>query len=153
MKHGLYFHIPFCEQRCHYCAFTVAVTPADTYEPYIHRLYKEWELANLQGDAGTVYFGGGTPSIVSAGLIGRILKLVDGLPSEVSIEANPGTLSSEKVAAYREMGVNRISLGAQSLEDEDLDRAGRLHRAKDVLDDYRLLQDEGFRNINLDLIA
>jgi oxygen-independent coproporphyrinogen-3 oxidase len=154
MKQGLYFHIPFCEQRCHYCAFTVAVTPATAHEPYFNRLSSEWKLANMpHGAAETVYFGGGTPSIVSAELIGHILNLAGGSPSEVSIEVNPGTLSTDKVAAYRDMGINRISLGAQSLEDEDLDRAGRLHRARDVFDDYTLLRHAGFTNINLDLIA
>jgi oxygen-independent coproporphyrinogen-3 oxidase len=154
MKHGLYFHIPFCEQRCHYCAFTVAVAPESSYGPYIDRLVSEWELADLPADApGTVYWGGGTPSLVSAESIGRIIKLLGAPSSEISIEVNPGTLSPEKVAAYRQIGVNRVSLGAQSLEDEDLDRAGRLHRAKDVFHDYRMLQDHGFGNINLDLIA
>jgi putative oxygen-independent coproporphyrinogen III oxidase len=153
MKQGIYIHIPFCEQRCYYCAFTVATTPAGTYEPYIHRLVNEIRMSGITGEFHSVYFGGGTPSMIPAELISQVLWLFPGSGQEISIEVNPGTISSEKLALYREIGINRISLGAQSLEDEDLKRAGRIHRSAAVHEDFELFRRLGFNNINLDLIA
>jgi oxygen-independent coproporphyrinogen-3 oxidase len=153
MKPGLYIHIPFCEQRCYYCAFTVAVAPETAFEPYIRRLEDEFRIAGISDEADTVYLGGGTPSLLGPELLGRLMAHIRGTPREVTIEANPGTLSPAKLAAYRHAGITRVSLGAQSLEDEDLDRAGRLHRARAVLEDFELLRREGFANVNLDLIA
>jgi oxygen-independent coproporphyrinogen-3 oxidase len=154
MNPALYIHIPFCEQRCYYCAFTVAVSPQHTFEPYVRRLVREMELSAFGDAAETIYLGGGTPSLLSAELLGRVLRAAPAhTAKEISIEVNPGTLSSDKVAQYRDLGINRISLGAQSLEDEDLQRAGRLHNAAAVNADFDLLRCAGFSNINLDLIA
>jgi oxygen-independent coproporphyrinogen III oxidase len=153
MNPGLYLHIPFCEQRCYYCAFTVAVTPEHTFEPYVDRLVREIALSGFDRDPCTVYFGGGTPSLINSELLGRVLKALPRVPEEVSIEVNPGTLSDTKVQHYKDLGISRISLGAQSLEDEDLERAGRLHRATAVFSDFEMLRRQGFTNINLDLIA
>src|SRR5947207_13243586 len=90
MNPGLYIHIPFCEQRCYYCAFTVAVSPEHTFEPYVQRLLKEIELTRFTFAPGTIYLGGGTPSLVSADLLGRILASLDTqAATEISIEANP----------------------------------------------------------------
>jgi oxygen-independent coproporphyrinogen III oxidase len=150
---GVYIHVPFCEQRCYYCAFTVAVSSSEAYAPYIDRLIREIEISGFKDAPRTIYFGGGTPSIVPAAMLGRVLDAFPERPAEVSVEVNPGTLSKEKLSAYRDIGVNRISLGAQSLEDEDLQRAGRLHRAAAVYADYAMLRDSGFQNINMDLIA
>lgn len=154
MNPGLYLHIPFCEQRCYYCAFTVAVSPEHTFEPYVRRLVREIELSGFGDSPGTIFFGGGTPSLIPASLLERILCAVPaGKATEISIEVNPGTLSPEKVSRYRDLGINRVSLGAQSLEDEELLRAGRLHNAAAVYADFELLRQAGFTNINLDLIA
>src|SRR5688572_12765867 len=153
MEHGLYIHIPFCEQKCYYCAFTVAVSPEQTFEPYIERLVREIELADVARNPRTIYFGGGTPSILDSGLLGRVFRALHTVPPEVSIEVNPGTLTDSKVRHYRDLGISRISLGAQSLEDEDLTRAGRLHKANSVFSDFEMLRRNGFTNINLDLIA
>jgi oxygen-independent coproporphyrinogen-3 oxidase len=153
MKQGIYIHIPFCEQRCYYCAFTVATTPETTYEPYIRRLVQEVRLSGITSESRSIYFGGGTPSIISADLLSQVLGLFPGSDRELSIEVNPGTISSEKLARYREIGINRISLGAQSLEDEDLERAGRIHRSTAVYEDFEMFRRFGFSNINLDLIA
>jgi oxygen-independent coproporphyrinogen-3 oxidase len=153
MNQGVYIHIPFCEQRCYYCAFTVATTAEHTYEPYIRRLMDEIRMSEISGKPRSIYFGGGTPSIVSAELLSRVLALLPKSDGEVSIEVNPGTISSEKLARYREIGINRISLGAQSLEDEDLKRAGRIHASTAVYEDFSMLRRLGFHNINLDLIA
>src|SRR5678816_1091990 len=135
MRTGLYIHIPFCEQHCYYCAFTVAVSPQNTFEPYVNRLVREIELSGFDEDPETIYFGGGTPSIIDAELIGRVLGCFRSIPNEVSIEVNPGTLSEHKIDRYRDLGITRVSLGAQSLEDEDLERAGRLHKASAVFSD------------------
>ena len=153
MKAGIYVHIPFCEQRCYYCAFTVAVSPAETYEPYVRRLIREIELAGLKESPETIFFGGGTPSIIDAGLLERVVRSLPGGAREISVEANPGTLSEARLERYREMGVNRISLGVQSFCDEDLRNAGRLHNAADVLKDIESLRSHGFGNISVDLIA
>ena len=153
MRQGSYIHIPFCEQRCYYCAFTVATTPEDTYEPYIHRLVSEIRMSATTSESRSIYFGGGTPSILSAELLSQVIALFPGSDREVSIEVNPGTISPEKLARYREIGINRISLGAQSLEDEDLARAGRIHRSAAVYEDFEMFRRFGFNNINLDLIA
>jgi len=101
----------------------------------------------------TIYFGGGTPSLVPGEHLARVLQSIPARASEITVEANPGTLSEEKLRIYRDIGISRISLGAQSLEDEDLQRAGRLHKASAVSSDYELLRKAGFANINLDLIA
>ena len=153
MKAGIYVHIPFCEQRCYYCAFTVAVSPPDSYEPYVRRLIREIELAGFNEPTETIFFGGGTPSIIEGELLERVLRALPGGARELSIEANPGTLPDSKLARYRDIGVNRISLGVQSFCDEDLRNAGRLHSAADVLKDIKLLRSHGFTNISVDLIA
>lgn len=153
MKPGVYVHIPFCEQRCYYCAFTVAVTAPDTYEPYFARLIREIQLSGYAERPETIFFGGGTPSIVDGNLIEKVLAALPHDASEISLEANPGTLTADKLKAYRSAGVNRISLGVQSFSDADLKNAGRIHTAADVFQDIELLRKSGFENINVDLIA
>src|SRR3989441_1008082 len=129
MKPGVYVHIPFCEQRCYYCAFTVAVSPEETYEPYVRRLIREIELSGFKEQPETIFFGGGTPSIIDAALIEGILRALPPCTGEITIETNPGTLSDSKLDRYRDSGVNRISLGVQSFHDEDLRNAERLASA------------------------
>ena len=154
MKPGVYVHIPFCEQRCYYCAFTVAVSPEQTYEPYVRRLIREIQLSGFHEQPETVFFGGGTPSIIDGGLIEAIVAaLPGGGAAEISLETNPGTLTDAKLEHYGRAGVNRISLGAQSFNDEDLKHAGRLHTSTDVFKDIASLRKHGFSNISVDLIA
>jgi oxygen-independent coproporphyrinogen-3 oxidase len=153
MKPGVYVHIPFCEQRCYYCAFTVAVSPEQTFEPYVRRLIREIELSGYNDEPETIFFGGGTPSIIDGSLIERILQSIPRTASEITIETNPGTLTPEKLDSYARAGVNRISLGVQSFHDEDLRNAGRLHNSADVFRDIDSLRRHGFKNINVDLIA
>src|SRR5256885_12205750 len=153
MRPGVYVHIPFCEQRCYYCAFTVAVSPENTYEPYVRRLIREIELSGFGEPPETIFFGGGTPSIVDGALIERIIAAFPPGATEISLEANPGTFTDLKLEQYRRAGVNRISLGAQSFNDEDLKNAGRLHTAADVFRDIESLREHGFKNISVDLIA
>jgi oxygen-independent coproporphyrinogen III oxidase len=153
MNTGVYVHIPFCEQRCYYCAFTVAVTPEGTYEPYVQRLLREIELSNLSEPVETIFFGGGTPSIIDGKFIEQIVAALPKGPVEISIEVNPGTLSDAKLERYLRAGVNRISLGVQSFDDEDLKHAGRLHSAADVFRDIDALRKHGFDNVGIDLIT
>jgi len=153
MTQGVYIHIPFCEQRCFYCAFTVATTAESTYEPYVDRLIREIRISGFAEEPSSLYLGGGTPSIISSDLLSRVLALFSELHCEVSIEVNPGTVSPEKLRRYREIGINRLSLGAQSLENEDLERAGRIHRSNAVFEDFAMMPRLGFDNISLDLIA
>src|SRR4030095_8245108 len=109
MNPGLYLHIPFCEQRCYYCAFTVAVAPEHTFEPYVDRLVREIALSGFDRDPGTIYFGGGTPSLVSAELIARVMQALRSVPEEVSIEVHPGTLSDRTVRQHRDPRITRVS--------------------------------------------
>jgi oxygen-independent coproporphyrinogen III oxidase len=153
MKPGVYVHIPFCEQRCYYCAFTVAVAPAQTHEPYVRRVLREIQLSDFKDQPETIFFGGGTPSIVDAEFIDRIVSALPKGATEISIEVNPGTLSEAKLERYKSTGVNRISLGVQSFDDGDLKHAGRLHSAADVFRDIDNLRKHDFRNIGIDLIA
>src|SRR5215510_9743023 len=101
MKPGVYVHIPFCEQRCYYCAFTVAVAGTDKYEPYVHRVIREVELSQFAEAPETIFLGGGTPSIIDGGLIEEILTALPEGAIEVSLEANPGTLTDAKLDTYR----------------------------------------------------
>jgi oxygen-independent coproporphyrinogen III oxidase len=153
MNSGVYVHIPFCEQRCYYCAFTVAISPAETYQTYIRRLIREIELSGFDETPETVFFGGGTPSIIDSGLLESVLRALPTGAREITVETNPGTLDEKKIDCYRSIGVNRLSLGVQSFCDEDLRNAGRLHSASDVLKDFASLRSRGFDNIGVDLIA
>src|SRR5437868_7027439 len=146
MKPGVYVHIPFCEQRCYYCAFTVSVSSPQAYEPYVARLIREIGLSKFEGNPETVFFGGGTPSIVDGNLIRKILDALPSGASEITLEANPGTLTDNKLEQYGSAGVNRISLGVQSFDDGDLKNAGRIHSAADVFGDLDSLRRYGFRN-------
>ena len=153
MSFGLYIHIPFCEQHCHYCAFPVVVSGVKSHSPYVGRLMRELELARVAEVPRTLYLGGGTPSLLDSDLISSLVNAVPAGASEVSIEANPGTLEGRKLELYRDLGINRISLGAQSFDKADLERAGRLHEPEDTIRDFEALREKGFTNINLDLIA
>lgn len=153
MRHGVYLHIPFCEQRCYYCAFAISVAHPQTYAPYVERLLREIQLSGFNERPETIFLGGGTPSIIDAELITRILSALGGPAEEVSIEVNPGTLTAAKLDLYGQAGINRISLGVQSFNDEDLKNAGRLHSTSDVFRDIDDLRKAGFANIGIDLIA
>lgn len=153
MRSGVYVHIPFCEQRCYYCAFTVAVAPERTYDPYVDRLLREIELSQFREAPETIFFGGGTPSIIDGTSISRIINAFSKDATEISIEVNPGTLTEAKLEQYQNAGVNRISLGVQSFFDEDLKNAGRLHSSADTFRDIESLRRHSFNNVSIDLIA
>lgn len=150
---GLYVHVPFCEQHCHYCTFPIAVLPASEHSAYVDRVCRELELAGVEGRFETVYLGGGTPSLLRGELIGRLIGRFADHAREVTIEANPGTLSDDGVRAFLDHGVNRVSLGAQSFDSADLVAAGRLHSPQDTRRDVERLRRLGIENLSLDLIA
>ena len=150
-KTGLYIHFPFCVKKCNYCAFLSFNADESVRRDYANALMHEIELAGrrFSGQISTVYFGGGTPSIMDVSLMSLIMKAIrrnfDVLPdAEITIEANPGTL--------RSMGINRLSMGVQSMDNVRLHMLGRIHTAENVVRDVNIARELGFDNINLDLI-
>ncbi|MGI6741842.1 MAG: radical SAM family heme chaperone HemW [Brevefilum sp.] len=160
MNHSLYLHIPFCEKRCHYCDFNTTTGKAALIPDYISALSKEIQIAKYCPDPlliHSVYFGGGTPSLIPISQYESIFKAIhDGFhltdDCEISLEANPGTLSYAYVSGLKALGFNRISLGVQSTNNFDLERLSRIHDVDEVLNSFSMLREAGFDNINLDLI-
>ena len=157
----LYIHIPFCIKKCNYCDFLSDVFPERIQEEYALCLCKEIKyMASLYPDVkvSTIFVGGGTPSWLDENLMDKIITTVfsafDVLPqAEVTIEANPGTLSSGKLNLYRSIGINRISIGLQSANDDELKELGRIHDYNKFLHTYDLIRKAGFDNINVDLMT
>ncbi len=161
---GLYLHIPFCRKRCKFCYFRVYTDKnSREIERYIAALTREVELysalpAVAGRKLGFVYFGGGTPSYLSAeqllDLVDRLREFVDwNGAEEVTFECEPGTLTRRKLEAIRDIGVTRLSLGVENLDDRVLEKNGRAHRAAECLEAYGWARDLGFEQINIDLIA
>ena len=159
MALGLYIHVPFCPQRCPYCAFATVVGQEDRHGLYAEAICREIESwAHLSGPVETVFLGGGTPSQIAPALIGQMLEATQrhlGLHSdaEISVEVNPGTVDRDKFAALKALGCNRISIGAQAFGDADLRHLGRQHSAADVERAYAAARAVGFANVSLDLVA
>ncbi len=155
---GIYIHVPFCVRKCNYCAFLSAPSSEEQREKYVDALLQEIKLRRGEVPfADTVFFGGGTPSLLTPSQICRILdslktNFVIADSSEVTMEANPGTLTEASLRGYREAGVNRLSMGVQSMDDSRLRYLGRIHTSEDVVRDYHLAREAGFDNINLDLM-
>ena len=153
---GVYVHIPFCKSRCSYCDF-FSTTQLERREEYVQALLKEI-AARVPEDEEitTIYFGGGTPSTLETGQIERLLNALlaktPTIPSEITLEANPGDLTKEKLTALHAMGINRLSIGIQSFEDDQLQRIGRRHNAAQARQAVRDAQAAGFDNISIDLI-
>ena len=159
---GIYVHIPFCRQACHYCNFYFTTSPGNK-DKFIDALLHEIELSKdyLQGEKiETLYFGGGTPSLLAkAELIAIVEKLnsqydLSGL-KEFTLEANPDDLSPEKIkelAELRSLGLNRFSIGVQSFFDDDLKYMNRAHNSAEATSSLKRVQDAGFENITIDLI-
>jgi oxygen-independent coproporphyrinogen-3 oxidase len=154
---GLYIHIPFCLRKCNYCTFVSYEQREDDIPIYVPAL--EEELVRRAGGerVRSVYFGGGTPSLLSAGQIADILSIIHSLFTveeavEITIEANPGTVDRAYLAEIRAEGVNRLSLGVQSLNDGELAMLGRIHTASEARDSVYFARNSGFDNLNIDLI-
>jgi oxygen-independent coproporphyrinogen III oxidase len=156
-----YLHIPFCEHICHYCDFNKVFLKGQPVDEYLRSL--EIEIKNTlasypTSQLSTIYVGGGTPTSISLQQLEYFLDIIQkhlfprGNIQEFTFEANPGNLEKEKLQLLKEAGVNRISFGVQSLDDELLHRIGRTHRKKDVMDTIALAQNVGFENINIDLM-
>lgn len=152
---GIYIHIPYCHSKCAYCDFYSVARPAEA-SAYAAAVAREWEMRRheLGGQTvRTVYFGGGTPSILPPDVIGRMassLPLADAV--ELTLEANPEDVTPEAVAAWRSAGFNRVSIGVQSLVDTELRAVGRRHSARRALDAIAMLQDGGIGRVSADLI-
>lgn len=154
---GIYVHIPFCESKCAYCDFASFVKPQEVKEEYFKSLLDELTNSKYAGqEVDTIYFGGGTPSCVDKKYIGDILLTIKALfkveNAEISIECNPNSIDREKLEYYLSQGINRISFGVQSLQDDALKEIGRRHNAQTALDAIKLAKAVGFKNINADLL-
>lgn len=162
---GIYIHIPFCVKKCLYCDFLSFSCTEEEQESYVDALLEEIQLETQTGafeqfDVRTIFIGGGTPSILSVPLLEKILcKLkncfvFDCLKElEVTIEINPGTVTEEKLLAYQNMGINRISFGLQSTNNDELRTLGRIHTYEQFVESYEFARKVGFYNINVDLMS
>jgi oxygen-independent coproporphyrinogen-3 oxidase len=161
-KLEVYIHIPFCIKKCNYCDFLSFSSEYGLREKYVHALLSEMDsffrseqFCDGKYEITSVFIGGGTPSLMEAEWIGKLLlgiaQMADG--AEITLEANPGTLTKEKLSAYREFGINRLSLGVQSTDNEMLKRLGRIHTWEKFLENYGQARSAGFENMNLDLMS
>lgn len=161
---GIYIHIPFCVQKCLYCDFVSEPATSDIKRNYVNCLLKEIELCNfgigseIEYIIDSVFIGGGTPSVLDGDWIKEILcKLKERFEftkdCECTIEVNPGTVDSEKIKTYREAGINRLSIGLQSCNDNELKVLGRIHNYKDFEETYKAARQAGFNNVNVDLMS
>ena len=155
----LYVHIPFCVRKCQYCDFLSGPSDEETKDRYIEALLKEIRAAEHTEDYEivSVFIGGGTPSALKAEAIASIMRTLQEQfffceDAEVTIEANPGTVDLEKLTIYRNVGINRLSLGLQSTDAEELKLLGRIHSYQEFLKSYEWARKAGFSNINIDLM-
>jgi oxygen-independent coproporphyrinogen-3 oxidase len=159
MTLGIYIQVPFCQTKCTYCNFNTGVVSPDRYEPYSEAVCREiaGTVAASAPVVDTVYFGGGTPSLLNPAALAKIIDAIrrsyQVASAEITLEADPETITPEKASAWLAAGFNRISLGAQSFSDTELRAAGRMHRSADIFRAAEILRTAGFGNISLDLIA
>ncbi len=168
---GLYIHLPFCESKCHYCNFASGVYPQELVAPYLEALEREVlnieaiavqvgisfeEIASSQVD--TIYLGGGTPSLIAGEEILALTKLLRQVfhivsSPEITIEVNPGSADLAKINYYLEAGINRVSIGMQTFQDDLLKGIGRSHRVKDAVNTFELFRKCRLGNISVDVMA
>ena len=153
---GIYVHIPFCKKKCDYCDF-ISYCGKDSIIPkYIEAVKKEIELQKIKPQITTIYIGGGTPSYIDSKYIKEIMAEIKKKNvienAEITIEVNPGTVTKEKLEDYISCGINRISIGLQSTQDNLLQEIGRIHNFEQFLETYNLAKNVGFKNINVDLM-
>lgn len=157
----LYIHIPFCMKKCAYCDFLSGPAPRETIDRYVTALVAEIRQYQKLAEnyrVTTIFFGGGTPSILLGGQMKEIFDALRDVfeiqaDAEITMEANPGTVTKENLQAYRACGINRISFGLQSVDDEELKLLGRVHTMRQFEESYDLARKAGFQNINIDLIS
>lgn len=157
----LYIHIPFCVKKCNYCDFLSGASTAAQREQYTDALCKEirsYHTMLSEYEVTSIFFGGGTPSILPVSEIDKIMEAVRSTCSlttdcEITIECNPGTVDYDKMSGYHELGINRISFGLQSTDNKELVTLGRIHTYEQFLSNYKAARDAGFSNINVDLMS
>jgi oxygen-independent coproporphyrinogen III oxidase len=164
---GVYIHIPFCRSHCSYCDFATGMYEDGPAEAYVRALLREiatWCEVEQPSNVDTIYFGGGTPSLLTPKQISQILEAVHARfhikpGAEVTMEMNPGdggvspAMKRETMREFRQLGINRASFGAQSFDDRELKQLGRTHSSQDIHETFSDLREAGFNNINFDLIA
>lgn len=153
---SLYVHVPFCAQKCEYCAFFSEASSGELINRYVHALARDLEIVAPKLRPDTIFFGGGTPSLLNLRQWELILRTMDRLnlltAGEFTVECNPATVSLDKARLLRSFGVNRISMGVQSLDEQLLGRLGRVHSREMVFKSFDTLRAAGFDNVNLDLM-
>ncbi len=160
--HAFYIHIPFCRRKCFYCDFAITTGKAELQERYVDVLCQEIALTAASQDKlpilNSIFWGGGTPSLLSPSQINQILTTINRYwaiadDAEITIEANPGTVTDESLRGYKSIGINRISLGAQAFQDPLLDLCGRGHSVREIYEAISGIKAAGFENFSLDLIS
>lgn len=157
----LYIHIPFCVKKCAYCDFLSGPAGEKEKEDYVKMLVDEIRScpdAVKDYEAVSIFFGGGTPSLLTGEQIGRLMDVIRetfflAQDAEITMEMNPGTVTEEKLRKYKAAGVNRLSIGLQSVNDEELRLLGRIHTYEEFLEAYHMARNCGFANLNVDLIS
>lgn len=153
---SLYLHVPFCAQKCVYCAFYSAAASGELVNRFVRALVRELEIVAGDLKPKTIFCGGGTPSLLNLRQWEIILRALEKLnllgAEEFTVECNPATVSADKAKLFRDFGINRISMGVQSLDEKLLDRLGRIHSREMVFKSFDILRRAGFENINLDLM-
>ena len=158
-KIGVYIHIPFCKQKCYYCDFVSFANQEGLQKEYFNNLKNEINEFFSNSDnakkyeISTIYIGGGTPSFVDESFIKEILgQISNNSADEITIEVNPGTANLDKLKLYKNIGINRLSIGLQETHDRLLKQIGRIHNFEDFMNTYNIAKEVGFDNINVDLI-
>ena len=155
---GLYIHIPYCKRKCFYCDFISFSGKEDTIKRYVEVIKKDISDCKYTGfNIGTIYIGGGTPSLINSQYILEIIakvreKFIVAQNAEVTIEVNPGTVTKEKLIDYKKAGINRLSIGLQSTDNDTLKQIGRIHSYEDFAETYNMAREVGFDNINVDFM-
>lgn len=157
----IYIHIPFCVRKCAYCDFLSGPAAPEEQKAYVRALIKEIRTAacySSRYEVTTIFFGGGTPSLLAGEQLDEIMRTIkESFPiredAEITMEMNPGTANREKLKAYRQAGINRLSIGLQSANNQELKILGRIHTFETFLETYQMAREEGFDNINVDLMS
>ncbi len=158
MYNRLYIHVPFCIEKCHYCAFVSGRPELNELQEYPELLMRELQLhSSGGGTVASIYFGGGTPSLLQPLQLSRLLEGIAGQTgilseAEITLEANPGTVDGISLKAFRDAGINRLSLGIQSFDDRFLTCLGRIHTAEQSRQAFLDARKSGFKNVSIDLI-